>query len=176
MSFAALRAAQALTAASEPAPGLADDFRGAMRHLASGVCVITTGEGALRTGLTATSVTSLSLDPPSLLVCINKASSVLPRLRAHGAFGVNLLGARHLALAERFAGGAQGAARYSGAEWTMLSTGASLLVDAVAAIDCRIEAITEWHTHAVVIGRVAGLLPCDADSSLVYCHGRYLEV
>jgi flavin reductase (DIM6/NTAB) family NADH-FMN oxidoreductase RutF len=176
MSLAALRATRAFADASEPAPGLADDFRGAMRHLASGVCVITTGEGAERTGLTATSVTSLSLDPPSLLVCINKASSVLPRLRAHGAFGVNLLGARHKMVADRFAGGAKGAARYIGAEWTTLSTGASLLVDAVAAIDCTIEAITEWHTHAIVIGRVAGLLTNDAQSGLVYCHGRYMEV
>jgi flavin reductase (DIM6/NTAB) family NADH-FMN oxidoreductase RutF len=175
MSLAALRA---------PAPmpdldlrdTLADDFRGAMRRLASGVCVITTGEGSDRTGLTATSVTSLSLDPPALLVCINKASSALPRLRAHGAFGVNLLGPRHRAVAERFAGAARGAARYAGADWTTLATGASLLSDAVAAIDCTVETITEWHTHLVVIGRVVGILSSGAQNGLVYCNGRYIDI
>lgn len=158
------------------ADDLAEDFRGAMRRLAHGVCVVTTGEGAGRTGLTATSVTSLSLEPPALLVCVNKASSVLPGLRAYGAFGVNLLGPGHRALAERFAGGAKGAERYRGAEWTTLATGAALLADAVAAIDCAVEAITEWHTHAVIIGRVAGVMSSGAQGGLIYVNGRYMDI
>jgi flavin reductase (DIM6/NTAB) family NADH-FMN oxidoreductase RutF len=80
------------------------DFRGAMRHLTGGVSVITAGRGKDITGMTVTSVTSLSVDPPTLLVSINRDASSFPLIRRHGAFGVNILNADQLDVAERFAG------------------------------------------------------------------------
>lgn len=153
----------------------ASGFREAMRQLAGAVSVVTTGDGPSRTGLTATSVTSLSAEPPSLLVCINRASSVLPVLRETGAFAVNLLAAGQQAIADRFAGrsGASGAARYAGAAWTTLETGVPVLADALAALDCRVEAIMDWHSHAIVIGRVAALSVPGGEAALVYRCGRY---
>src|ERR1700754_1098955 len=98
---------------------LADDLRGAMRHLVGGVSVITSGRGEEITGMTVTSVSSLSLDPPSLIVSINRASSTWPVLERYGAFGANFLTADQRDIAERFAGrnGLKGRERFAGGEW-----------------------------------------------------------
>ena len=82
---------------------LADGFRLAMRQLVSGVCLITHGRGEARVGMTATSVSSLSMDPPTLIVCVNKSASLYARLRRGDAFGVSVLGAQHAEFADRFA-------------------------------------------------------------------------
>ena len=101
----------------EGAVALDSLFRSAMRDLASGVSVITVGRGEDRTGMTATSLTSLSVDPPSILICVNRSSSTWPALQAHRHFGVNLLRASQRPIAERFAGrdGAKGSHRYADA-------------------------------------------------------------
>src|SRR3984893_16879814 len=88
----------------ETAGAACEGFRSAMRDLASGVSLITTGQGEERTGLTATSVSSLSMEPPSLVVCINRTSTTLQAMRKNRVFGVNVLAAGHRAIADRFAG------------------------------------------------------------------------
>ena len=115
------------------------DFRGAMRHLAGGVSVITVGRGKDITGMTVTSVSSFSVDPPTLIVSINREASSWPLLRRLGFFGVNLLAADQLDVAERFAGkdGLKGADRFAGAQWTTRVSGVPLLVGALSAIDCK---------------------------------------
>jgi flavin reductase (DIM6/NTAB) family NADH-FMN oxidoreductase RutF len=137
-----------------------DDFRGAMRHLVGGVSVITAGRGDDVTGMTVTSVSSLSLDPPTLIVSVNRASSTWPLIERHGAFGVNILTADQLDIAERFAGtnGLKGRERFAGAEWIIRASSAPLLVGALAAIDCEVEEVIERHSHAIVIGRVRDLI------------------
>src|SRR6185295_7465933 len=86
------------------------DFRGAMRHLVGGVSVITVGQGQDISGMTVSSVTSLSIDPPTLIVAINRSASSWPLLLRHRAFGVNILTADQLDISERFTGkdGAKG--------------------------------------------------------------------
>jgi flavin reductase (DIM6/NTAB) family NADH-FMN oxidoreductase RutF len=155
-----------------------DSFRSAMRHLASGVSVITTGQGERRTGLTATSVSSLSMEPPSLVVCINRTSATLQAIRENRGFGVNFLAAGHRDVAERFSGrgNVSGAARYQGNEWITLVTGAPLLSDALAAIDCTIDTIVEWNTHAVVIGRVEAVHQPGGAQALVHWRCAYREL
>jgi flavin reductase (DIM6/NTAB) family NADH-FMN oxidoreductase RutF len=154
-----------------------ESFRSAMRELASGVSVITTGRGEERTGLTATSVSSLSMEPPSLVVCISRTSTTLQAMRKNRAFGVNVLAAGHRAIADRFAGrsNVSGAARYQGSEWITLVTGSPLLVDALAAIDCTIETIMEWSTHAMVIGRVEAIHKPGGAQALIYWRRTYLD-
>jgi flavin reductase (DIM6/NTAB) family NADH-FMN oxidoreductase RutF len=152
-----------------------DAFRLAMREFANGVALVTTGQGAHRTGCTATSLCSLSLDPPSLIVCITKASATLASLRINKTFGVNILTGAHQALADRFAGrsGLKGAARFAGSDWMTLVTGAPLLGDALAAIDCEVEEVLERHTHAIVIGRVAAVRRSDGDPALVHWRSKF---
>jgi flavin reductase (DIM6/NTAB) family NADH-FMN oxidoreductase RutF len=134
-----------------------DAFRVAMREFASGVTIVAAGRDEKRNGCTATSICSLSIEPPSLIVCLARSSATLATIRATGVFGLSMLGERHAALADRFAGrgGLHGAARFEGGEWTALATGAPLLQGAVAVIDCEVEETIERHTHAIVIGKVA---------------------
>jgi flavin reductase (DIM6/NTAB) family NADH-FMN oxidoreductase RutF len=157
--------------------GVADghNFRLAMRELASGVSVITCGEGDARNGCTATSVVSLSLSPPTLLVCLNLQTSTLATLRRTGSFCVNLLAAEHRPIAERFAGvgGFQGKNRFGIGDWAPLITGSPALLDGLAVFDCRVEEILERHTHAILIGSVEAVRVPGADEALVHWRSRF---
>jgi flavin reductase (DIM6/NTAB) family NADH-FMN oxidoreductase RutF len=152
-----------------------DLFRSAMRDLAAGVSIITVGEGEERTGMTATSLTSLSVDPPSILVCVNRSSSTWPALESHRHFGVNVLRASHQPIAERFAGkgGAKGSSRYADAEWTTLVTGAPILADALAALDCDVEETLERYSHMIVVGRVRAVRLGEDEEALTYWRGAF---
>jgi flavin reductase (DIM6/NTAB) family NADH-FMN oxidoreductase RutF len=154
------------------------DFRGAMRHLAGGVSVITAGRGKDVTGMTVTSVASLSVDPPTLIVSVNRDSSSWPLIKRLGFFGVNILTADQLDVAERFTGksGLKGAARFAGAQWTTRASGVPLLVGALAAIDCEVKDIVERHSHAIVIGRVLDIEASARTAALAYWQGRYVEI
>jgi flavin reductase (DIM6/NTAB) family NADH-FMN oxidoreductase RutF len=150
-------------------------FRHAMRALSSGVAIVACGEGDSRIGCTVTSLASLSLTPPTLFICLTRSSSTLTALRATGAFGVNLLAARHEALALRFSGrgGVHGPRRFDGAPWTALATGAPILADALAAFDCIIEEVIERHSHAIVLGAVVSLREGADEPALSHLRGVY---
>jgi flavin reductase (DIM6/NTAB) family NADH-FMN oxidoreductase RutF len=153
-------------------------FRLAMREFANGVTLIATGHGKQRAGCTATSLCSLSLDPPSLIVCITLESTTLAALRANKTFGVSILGGAHSELADRFAGrtGVKGAARFAGAEWISLATGAPLLGDALACIDCTLEEVLERHTHAIVVGRVVAVRRGGNAPALVHWRSQFQQL
>jgi flavin reductase (DIM6/NTAB) family NADH-FMN oxidoreductase RutF len=155
-----------------------DDFRGAMRHLVGAVSVVTAGRGSDITGMTVTSVSSLSIDPPTLIVSINRESSTWPVLKRYGVFGVNVLTSDQIDIAERFSGqnGLKGRERFVGGEWVARGPSAPLLVGASAAIDCEVEDVIERHSHAIVIGRVRDLTLSKNESSLAYWHGRYVAI
>lgn len=154
------------------------DFRGAMRQLTGGVSVITAGRGRDISGMTVTSVSSLSVEPATLIVSINREASSWPLVKRHGAFGVNILTSDQLDIAERFTGkgGLKGAARFAGAEWTTRVSGVPLLVGALAAIDCEVEDIIERHSHAIVIGRVLDLQLSTRTAALAYWQGQYVAI
>jgi len=154
------------------------DFRGAMRHLVGGVSVITVGRGQDISGMTVTSVASLSLDPPSLIVSISRTSSSWPLLLRDRIFGVNILNADQLDVAERFAGkgGLKGRDRFKGAAWTTAQTGVPLLVDALVAADCEVEEIIERHSHGIIIGRVRDLIASSRSAALAYWQGEYINI
>jgi flavin reductase (DIM6/NTAB) family NADH-FMN oxidoreductase RutF len=154
-------------------------FRAAMRRLAGGVSVITAGAGSEISGMTVTSVSSLSVDPPSLVVSVNRASSSWPLLKQHRFFGVNILNADQVDIAERFTGkdGLTGADRFAGAEWIQRASGARLLAGALAAIECEAEDIIERHSHAIIIGRVLHVeLSAEDAAALAYWHGDYVAI
>jgi len=152
-----------------------DSFRAAMRHLASGVCLVAHSIGGVRAGMTATAVASLSLEPPTLIVCVNRAASAYADLTPGAAFGVSVLGADHRVFAERFAGwtGEEGAERFREGRWRFAPNGAPLLGDALAAFACEVEEIVERNTHAIVIGRVKHAAAASGGGALVYWRGAY---
>jgi flavin reductase (DIM6/NTAB) family NADH-FMN oxidoreductase RutF len=157
---------------SEPSP---DEFRVAMRELAGAVSIISCGEGERRTGFTATSVSSLCLEPPTLIVCVNRSSSSWPVLRESRRFGVNILSASHRDVAHRFAGasGAEGPARYDVGDWIVQPNRAPLLGDALAAFECRVEDTIERGSHAIVLGRVEAVRRGEGGGALIYWRGGY---
>lgn len=171
-SHAAIRPA---ASASPPAGDVSREFRSALRHLAGGVSVITTGRGDDRTGLTVTSLSSLSAEPPTVMFGVNLSSSSFPVLKRHRSFGVNFLTAAQKEVADRFAGraGEKGPARYAEARWSEGRTGAPLLEGALAALDCELEELIERHSHAIVIGRVREIRLGANDAALLYWRGDY---
>jgi flavin reductase (DIM6/NTAB) family NADH-FMN oxidoreductase RutF len=140
----------------------AEAFRLAMREFASAVAIVAAGSGEGRNGCTATSLCSLSVEPPSVVVCLNSASATVKVIHEEEAFGVSILAAAQADLADRFAGrnGLRGAARFVGSDWIALASGAPLLKGAVALLDCEVEEMIERHTHTIVIGRVAAAKAC----------------
>lgn len=154
------------------------DFRGAMRQLTGGVSVITAGRGRDISGMTVTSVSSLSVEPATLIVSINREASSWPLVKRHGFFGVNILASDQIDIAERFTGkgGLKGAARFAGAEWVTRVSGVPLLAGALAAIDCEVDDIVERHSHAIIIGRVLDLQISTRTAALAYWQGQYVAI
>jgi flavin reductase (DIM6/NTAB) family NADH-FMN oxidoreductase RutF len=152
-----------------------DLFKASMRHLAAAVSVITVGTGDDRTGFTATSVSSLSADIPSVIVSVNRGSSSWPHLQRHSHFCVNVLAHDQQHVAQSFAGqgGRNGVDRYQDADWSVLKTGTLALDGALTAIDCDLDEAIHMHTHAILIGRVRAItLRRDAEP-LLYWNGAF---
>ncbi|HVZ03975.1 flavin reductase family protein [Hyphomicrobium sp.] len=154
------------------------EFRNAMRQLAGGISVITVGDGERRSGLTVTSVSSLSAEPPIVIFCISRGSSSWPILTTSRTFAVNVLAPEHIDIAERFSGkrGEKGAERYADATWSKLVTGAPVLSDAIAVLDCVVDEFIERHGSAIVVGRVQSAIirpEPDIDEPLTYWRGTY---
>ena len=167
-----------IDAASAPPESLETSFRLAMRNLAGGVAIITVGQGEERTGMTVTSFSALSTEPPCVLVCVNKSSSSYPVLLKERQFGASVLGAHQEELAARFAGrhGLSGPDRYTGGAWQCHETGVTVLTDALAAFDCEVEELVERHSHVIVIGRVRSVLKADSTGALLYWRGAFGQI
>jgi len=155
-----------------------DGFRAAMRQLTGGVSVVTAGCGEDISGMTLTSVSSLSVDPPALIVSINRSASSWPLMKRYGFFGVNLLTSDQIHIAERFEGkgGLKGAARFAGSRWITRASGVPLLDGALAAIDCDVEEAIERQSHAIVIGRVLHVEVSARRAALAYWQGDYVVI
>ena len=158
---------------SAPNPDAGEDFRLAMRRMAAGVAIVTCSKGEEWLGLTATSVTSLSMDPPSLLVCVNRSASIRAALAPGVAFTVNLLDRRHTAVSDAFGGRVVAAERFGIGEWSPCDRGVPRLCDAIAAIRCEVEQEVEYGTHTIIIGRVLDTQLSDEPTPLVYVNGTY---
>jgi len=154
------------------------EFRAAMRQIVGNVSVITAGIGGDRSGLVVISMVSLSARPPKVIACVNRSSSTWPLIERYHHFGVSSLAGHHQAVAERFSGfgGIKGVDRYAGAEWITLETGASLLKDATAMFDCRMDEMIDRGTHSIVVGSVAAVRTNPAESALIYWRGGYRPI
>ena len=131
-----------------------EQFRDAMRRLASGVAVVTSADGdGRRFGMAATSVTSLSMDPPSLLVCINKSSSILKPLIESRRFSINMLTDRQIDILECFGASRLAEKRFSFGNWTTSDGSAPCLEDALAWVDCSLDDHWIYGTHRIIVGR-----------------------
>lgn len=151
------------------------DFRTAMRQLPGGVSVITAAHGHERTGLTATSVVSISMDPPELLVSVNQSSSTWPVIQKAGYFGINVLNRDQQAVAENFSGkgGIKGAQRYEGEDWIETPEGILLSRHALTAFACQVDKVWLHRQHALIVGKVIHIHLEPGSLPLTYWQGQY---
>jgi flavin reductase (DIM6/NTAB) family NADH-FMN oxidoreductase RutF len=164
---------------SERTDGLdARHYRALMREVSGAVTIVAAGAGSDRSGLTATAVCSVSDQPPTLLVCLNRGSQTLEVIRRTGSFTVNVLAGTMTALAEQFAGrtGSAGGDKFSVGEWSVLCTGAPALSASLATLDCNVAEVTEVATHAIVFGHVVAGTRGPGGPALLYARGGYWSV
>jgi flavin reductase (DIM6/NTAB) family NADH-FMN oxidoreductase RutF len=160
---------------------VAEQFRTAMSALAATVCVVAASSpGGERTGTTATAVCSLSTDPPQIVACLNRDSSIARMLACTGWFSVNILAGDQEHVAGTFAGrtGLKGEARFADGEWTRHVTGVPLLTGAAASVVCHVAGSLHQASHLVLIGRVLDVLMPDAapPAPLMYHMRRFTTV
>lgn len=131
-------------------------FKAALRQVSGSVCIVTTGRSPDRHGLTVTAACSLTADPPTVLVCINKSAGAHDTILRTGVFGWNVLGPDHVVLAKKFSGqdGSKGDIRFDDNQWTSLITGVPILVDAKCSFDCQVTDMHSAGTHTVFYGAV----------------------
>jgi flavin reductase (DIM6/NTAB) family NADH-FMN oxidoreductase RutF len=153
------------------------EFRNAMGHFATGVTVVTSlGSDGQPVGTTANAVSSLSLDPPLVLVCFDLGSLTLQAIRGHGAFVVNILAARQRRLSANFAHRGHAAA-WDGVRHRYGLTGSPRLEDVLAVMECTVEHALPGGDHEIVVGRVRHVeLSASPDAPLVYFRGGYASL
>ena len=145
-------------------------FRSVLGHLPTGVTAITAyGEDGPE-GMAANAVTSVSLDPPLILFCPAKTSTTWPRIRAAGRFCVNVMADHHAEAARQLS--LRGTDRFAGIELEDRPAGPAI-ADAVAWIECEIEAEHDAGDHTVVIARVLAVEARPEASALVFFRGRF---
>lgn len=153
-----------------------ESLRQALRRLAKAVVVITTAENDARYAMSATAVSELSFDPPSMLVCVNQTASLYPVLASGAPFAVNILHHSQLAVADRCAGKIKGEARFEVGDWLATDTGVPRLSGAQASIICRNAHLHHHGTHGIFIGDVVEVFLDGTPDPLVYVDGRFTRV
>ncbi len=133
----------------------ASDFRDALSRWASGVTVVTTENDGQQIGITATSFSSVSLQPPLILICVDKRLYTHGVIEQRGAFAVNLLNTKQVEWGLRFAGMIPELEdRFEGLTVERAATGCPVLVDALAWVDCLLYAAYDGGDHTIFVGQV----------------------
>jgi flavin reductase len=153
-------------------------YREAMARVGAAVHVITTDGPAGRYGFTASAVCSVTDEPPTLLVCQNRASDSNAAFKQNGVLCANTLAAAQEGLSPVFGGLTERDmdARFAAGTWSTLATGAPVLQQSLAAFDCRIARVIEVGTHSVLFCEVVALATSDGHDGLIYFGRRYHPV
>lgn len=150
-------------------------YREAMSRFAGAVHVVTTDGAAGRRGVTIIAGCSVSDDPPTVLVCLNRVRPDNDVFVDNGVFALNTLAADQQDLADAFSGltGLSQDERFALAEWTSETTGAPVLLGALTTFDCRIVEAKDFATHRILFGEVTGVHIGDRLQPLIYQDRRY---
>ena len=144
-----------------------------MRRHASGVCVVTVGVGDEVNGMAVTAVSSFSMDPPSVLVCVNRSASMSGELLDRGLFGLTLLGRQHEGVAGAFSRKPSGRPRFDQGLWRFRPDRPPWLENAPANLLCTLDGRLDYGTHHALVGRVVEVRLGPDEPGLVYRDGRY---
>ncbi|HVE69966.1 MAG TPA: flavin reductase family protein [Thermoanaerobaculia bacterium] len=149
-------------------------FKLAMSHFASGVTVVTTEHEGTPYGMTVASFASLSLSPPLVLICIEKAVKSHDAIAAAEKFGVNMLAQDQAEISNRFAS-KKIDDRFAGVSWSRGDLGMPLLDGAICAIECRVHSQLPGGDHTIFVGEVTSVRTQEAPP-LVYFRSGYREL
>ncbi len=149
-------------------------FKQAMRRLAANVSLVSCNVNGKRAGIAATAVCSLTIEPPSTVVCINQQASVHPGLGIDDPYCLNLLKGGQEDISNAFGGITRCDDKFAFGNWNQNSDGVPYLSDAQANIFCTVKSIVGHGTHSIIIGNVERVLINELGSPLIYFDGGYL--
>lgn len=149
-----------------------------MRRLPSGVCVISTrAANGHQYAMTASSVTSVSDNPPSLLVCVNQQARICPVLTLGQRFAINILGKNHQDISVLCATGDQGEKRFNLGQWLIAPDKTPYLQDAEAVFECEVDLVQPYGTHNIVVGKIIAVsVATSGPAPLIYLDGSYRNI
>jgi flavin reductase len=148
------------------------EFRSVMGHFATGVTIVTTHDGAGKiSGLTANAVASVSLEPPMVLVCVDKNSDSYPMFGASKAFAINILSNGQETLSRRFA--KSGGDKFTGIGFRIGVSGSPILADTIAFLDCQVRYEFDAGDHTIYIGEAVDIAVSSDSDPLLYFRGGY---
>jgi flavin reductase (DIM6/NTAB) family NADH-FMN oxidoreductase RutF len=146
-----------------------------MRRFAATVTIVSACHEGRRVGMTATAVSSVTSDPPAVLVCLNRAASLHANMRIGVPFCINILAAKHSSISAAFSGQLKGDARFDVGNWDSDSDLRPFLSDAQANLFCIVDAKMDYGTHTIFIGKVAEVRLHGDIGPLIYRDGKYVE-
>ena len=148
-----------------------DDFRKVLGHFASGVTVLTTCDADTRpTGLTASAFSSVSLDPPLVLICVDHKSQSYPAIKERGCFAVNILIVEQQAISRKFASSRLD--KFEGVPHVISDLGLPLIEGAIAQLECTTVSAHVAGDHTIFVGRVERARVASGEPLLYFC-GQY---
>lgn len=157
-------------------PASIDKFKSSLSLWASGVCVITYASSEKKGGVTVSSFSSVSLEPPLVLFCLAKDSSAKEPIQDSGNFVVNILSSEQKQISADFASGSlDKAVVLEGLNPETLSTGAPVLRNSLASLDCKVDRIIEAGDHWILIGLVEAVATKEG-FPLLYFNRNYREL
>lgn len=151
------------------------DYRDAMAKFAGAVHVVTTDGPAGRRGVTVIAACSVSDEPPTILVCLNRIKTENDVFAENGVFALNTLAEGHVELGNAFSGltGLSQNDRFGVANWDTIASGAPTLTNALSVLDCRIVETKDMATHRIHFGRVVGVRLGERRPALMYHERGY---
>ncbi|TAN70329.1 MAG: flavin reductase [Methylobacter sp.] len=153
-----------------------DDFKKAMQLWASGVTVVTThSEKFGIQGMTVTAFSSVSVNPPQVLVCINESADTGAGIEESRYFAVNVLSSAQQDVSNQFAGGSSQQQRFENTPWTTGITGTPILDDSLMSLECKVIERIHAGTHWIIIGEVQDSV-CRSGEPLLYYRGAYQQL
>ena len=153
-----------------------DDFKKALQLWASGVSVVTTSSEKFGVqGMTVTAFSSVSVNPPLVLVCINNAADTGEGIQESQCFAVNVLTSDQQDLSNQFAGGSNQQQRFENTDWKAGITGAPILNGSLMSLDCKVVEKVLAGTHWIIIGEVQECV-CRSGEPLLYYRGSYQQL
>lgn len=155
---------------------VANAFKAAMRRFAVSVSIITISNDEAKFGMTATAVSSVSIDPPALLVCVNRSARLHGDMSPGKAFCVNMLNKDQAALSSAFGGRLPADERFLCGAWQAQDDCPPYLSDAQANVFCTVDVIFEYGTHTIFVGKVESVHLNGELRPLVYADGRYFSI